>query len=427
MENGKSRLLLGCVADDFTGASDAASFLVAEGINTMLLNGVPKDVQMLGDCSAVVIALKTRNSEPRSAVEETRNAFRWLRQQGAKQFYVKYCSTFDSRRDGNIGPTIDSTLEDFQEKYTVICPALPVNKRIVKDGKLYVDGVPLDQSHMKNHPLNPMWDASIAKLMEPQGKYQCLTLNQAWLTKPKAEIEHCVEDFAQSHPHFYVIPDYVTEEDAAKIVDVFGHLRILTGGSGLLAPLGRKYRQEGSLPPYVQLASGVTGRGVILAGSCSQATLGQIQDFISRGKKAYKIEPARFLRQEATIDEIWRFIDDNPAEDVLIYSSDSEDQVKETQKLGQSKVSALLESLVAGVARQAVGHGFTRIIVAGGETSGAVILGLGLDGFIIGESVAPGVPIMIPANQPHLRLVLKSGNFGQKDFFNRALAMTRRG
>lgn len=425
MSGVNGRLLIGCVADDFTGASDAASFLVAEGINTMLFNGAPKAAGMVENCAAVVIALKTRNIEPREAVRETREAFRWLNGQGAKQFYLKYCSTFDSTQDGNIGPNIDSTLEDYQQRYTVICPALPVNRRVVKAGILYVDGVPLAESHMKNHPLNPMWASDIAKLMEPQGKYACLKINQELLAKPQAVIEQYVASFAQTHDRFYVVPDYVTEEDAEKIVTVFGNLKLLTGGSGLLAPLGRKHRREGSLPACRPIASGSKGRGIILAGSCSKATLGQIEDFIGQGGKAYKIEPARFMRGEATVDTIWRFVEDNPLDEVLVYSSDSEANVKENQKLGQVKVSAVLEGLVAELARRAVANGFTRIVVAGGETSGAVILGLALDGFIIGESIAPGVPVMIPAGRRELRLVLKSGNFGQRDFFSRALAMTR--
>lgn len=425
MSEANGRLLIGCVADDFTGASDAASFLVAEGINTMLFNGVPKAVEMVEGCAAVVIALKTRNIAPQVSVKETREAFRWLDGQGAKQFYLKYCSTFDSTKDGNIGPNIDSTLEDYQERYTVICPALPVNRRVVKDGNLYVDGVPLAESHMKNHPLNPMWASDIAKLMEPQGKYACLKINQALLARPRSEIEQYVASFARMHDRFYIVPDYVTDEDAEKIVAVFGDLKFLTGGSGLLAPLGRKYRREGSLPACEPIASASKGRGIILAGSCSKATLGQIGDFIGHGGKAYKIEPVRFVHGEATVDDIWRFVADNPFDEVLVYSSDSEDSVKESQKLGQAKVSAVLEGLVAEIARRAVANGFTRIVVAGGETSGAAILGLGLDEFIIGESIAPGVPVMIPASRRELRLVLKSGNFGQQDFFSRALAMTR--
>ena len=426
MRKAEGGFLLGCVADDFTGASDAASFLVKEGVNTMLFNGVPTDIDLMGNCSAAVIALKTRNMEPQAAVNDTRRAFRWFCECGAKQFYFKYCSTFDSRKDGNIGPTIDSALEDYGERYTVLCPALPVNRRIVQDGKLLVDGVPLDQGHMKNHPLNPMWDADLAKLMEPQGKYACLPISQALLHKSKAEIKLHVENFAQHHEHFYVIPDYVTEDDGAKIVEVFGELRLLTGGSGLLAPLGRKYKLQGDLPAQEPLVGGVTGRGIILAGSCSKATLEQIEEYLSQGGKACKIEPLRFLTGEATVDDVWRFVCENPSDEVLIYSSDGADKVKENQKLGQDKVSAVLENLVAEIAKRAVADRITRIIVAGGETAGAVILGLGLEGFLIGESIAPGVPIMAPARRQDLRLVLKSGNFGQRDFFPRALAMTRR-
>lgn len=178
------KLLLGCVADDFTGGSDAASHLAAGGLNTILCNGVPAPGFVPPEgCEAVVIALKSRTQETESAVADSMKAARWLAEQGAEQLYVKYCSTFDSRPCGNIGPIVDAILEAFNVPGTVLCPALPSNGRVVRDGILYVNGVPLAESPMKDHPLTPMWESRVAKLMEPQGKYACLEVVSGRLTR----------------------------------------------------------------------------------------------------------------------------------------------------------------------------------------------------------------------------------------------------
>jgi uncharacterized protein YgbK (DUF1537 family) len=426
METGNRKILLGCVADDFSGASDAASFLVKSGMKTMLFNGTPGNDDRVRDCSAAVIALKTRSEEPEKAVRETLNAFQWLMQNGAKQFYIKYCSTFDSTPRGNIGPTIDSVLEAYGIQYTVLCPSLPVNHRVVKDGKLIVDGVPLDQSHMKNHPLNPMWDSDLSKLMEPQGKYSCLKLDGKTLRKSVGEIQKFLDQFGKSHSHFYVIPDYETDEDGKRIADVFGNLKLLTGGSGLLEHLGKRFCSQEKTLPSQSFSSKTKGKGLILAGSCSKITLEQIREFIDAGGKAYKIDPLKLVKGELSAADILDFVQRYPQEEVLIYSSDRSDQIKRIQEeAGAEVVSQKLEGLMGETAKNVYQSGYKRIIVAGGETSGAVIHGLGFNGFLIGESIAPGVPVMVPSQQPDLRLVLKSGNFGGKDFFRLALDKTR--
>lgn len=416
----KRKIKFGCVADDFTGASDAASFLVKGGLNTILFNGIPKE-NMDFDCDAVVIALKTRTQEVGSAVEDTERAAEWIKEQGAEQIFIKYCSTFDSTREGNIGPIADRILERFNEKYTILCPALPVNGRTVENGSLFVFGVPLHESHMRNHPLTPMWDSDIEKLMEPQSKYACLKLTADMMRLPDEEIFVKIEEFGRDKEHFYVIPDYVEDRDADRIMHLFGNLSVLTGGSGLMEKIGRRL-SKGETLKDVKTDTG--GKGLLLAGSCSNATLGQIAYFQDHGGKSIKMEPLKLLNGEQTIDDLWDFFLANPDETILIYSSDKAEDVKEVQKAGRERIAALLEGATAELARRAVEAGYTRIIVAGGETSGAVTKGLGFDHYQIGDSVAPGVPVMIPLNRKDVRLVLKSGNFGQEDFFARALKMT---
>ena len=418
----KQDILIGCVADDFTGASDAASFLMSKGMKTILFNGKPDGE--IPPCQAVVIALKSRTQETKSAVADSMAAFTWLKEQGAQHLYFKYCSTFDSTKEGNIGPVVDAMLKAFGEKYTILCPALPVNKRTVENGILYVDGVPLSETHMKNHPLTPMWESEIAKLMDPQGKYQTLNVNTELLAKSKEEILAVVDEFGKDKEHFYIVPDYVNDENGTKIAEVFGDLTVLTGGSGILAPLAAKYQQAQAAKD--SMTNGVDGKGIVLAGSCSKATLEQIADFQTKGYASYKIDPMAVLSGTETVDTVWDFVKAHADEEVLLYSSDQAENVAEIQKVGKDKIAALLEGLTAAVAERAVANGYTRIIVAGGETSSAVAKKLGYHCFETGASIAPGVPIMAPLSNENIRIVLKSGNFGQTDFFARALQMTRK-
>ena len=411
--------VLGCIADDFTGASDAASFLVKGGMSVLLYNGVPEEEE--GDCSAqaIVIALKSRTQETAGAVRDSLAAAEFLLKKGVKQIYFKYCSTFDSTPEGNIGPVADALMDRMKAPYTVLCPALPVNGRTVEHGKLMVNGIPLDESPMKDHPLTPMWDCRIRALMEPQSRYSCYELGQE-------ELDRFLKESHDGEP-FYLIPDYKKTEDGERIVRAFGDLPLLTGGSGLLEPLARRWtRQIGVAPAAYE--TGTDGPALLLAGSCSQATLGQIAWYRSQGMPCLKLDPEAMLKGTQTLEEAWKFIQDESGKGrtPLVYSSDTPERVREFQKLGKEKVASLLEGATASLAAKAVNGGVTRIICAGGETSGAVTRELGFSSYWIGESVAPGVPVMIPAQDPKIRLVLKSGNFGQEDFFGRALAMTEK-
>lgn len=411
-------MILGCIADDFTGASDAASFLVKGGMSVRLYNGIPvRHLPPDEETQAVVVALKSRTQETGEAVADSLKAARFLLDRGAKQIYFKYCSTFDSTRGGNIGPVADALMELLGVPYTLLCPSLPVNGRTVENGKLMVHGVPLDESHMKTHPLTPMWDSSLRKLMEPQSRYPCIP----------ADLNHPDSGFTRplSDKPYYLIPDYKTDSDGERIAEKFGGLALLTGGSGLLEPLAKKWTEKLCAP--AAFPSGQTrGKGLVLAGSCSRATLSQISWFRKQGFPSYKLDPEEMIKEKQTAENAWQFMEaqKHQADAVLIYSSDTPEKVRGFQKYGPGKVAHLLEQTIAGLAVRAVASGYTRIISAGGETSGAVTKALGFHSFRIGESIAPGVPIMIPDESPDLRLVLKSGNFGQEDFFGRALDMT---
>ncbi len=416
------KLIFGCVADDFTGASDAASFIAKAGMRTMLFNGVPKDMGNY-DIDAAVIALKSRTDSKERAVEDSLAAVRWLESQGAEHIYSKYCSTFDSTPEGNIGPVMDAVMEYFDERYSILCPALPVNGRTVKKGKLYVNGILLEQSSMRNHPLTPMKESHIGKLMEPQSRYHCVMLDDEWMARPKDEIWSHIEKERNSMERCYLVPDYTKEEDAKKITEVFGELKILSGGSGILTNLCSSYKKGEAMRAMPECA--VQGRGIVLAGSCSATTLAQIEEFCSSGQYAYKIDPYKLETGEEDPDTIWETVENYCGDkEILIYSSDLPEQVKQVQNRGKEEMATRIEHTFSSLAVKALKSGYRRIIVAGGETSGAVTKALKYDGFYIGESIAPGVPVMIPAGNSQVRLVLKSGNFGNSDFFMNALKKT---
>lgn len=231
---------LGCVADDFTGASDAASFLVKGGMSVLLTNGIPKTTDCGAD--AVVIALKSRTQKKEEAVADSIASLKWLEANGAKQFYIKYCSTFDSTPEGNIGPIADAAIEYLNVHYSLLCPGLPVNGRTVSHGELYVYGVPLNESHMKAHPLTPMWDSSIARLMKPQSRYECMELWEEDMLRPDAEIFEKVNSFASTRNHFYIVPDHNGDADAERIVGLFGGLACLPAEAGYWNLLPKAYR-----------------------------------------------------------------------------------------------------------------------------------------------------------------------------------------
>lgn len=426
MKKQLDHILIGCVADDFTGASDAASFLAGQGIKTLLFNGTPKDTELIQDCAAVVIALKTRSIPADDAVRDTLEALRWLDAHHTEQFYLKYCSTFDSTPKGNIGPDIDAALRQYQIPYTLLCPSLPVNQRIVRDGILIVDGRPVAEGHMAQHPLNPIWDSRIEKLMEPQGKYPCMILNEALLAKPAEKIKAEVNAFGKGKEHFYIIPDYATEEQGKKIAEVFGDCRLLTGGSGLLKHLADRCKEHYDCACEEDLPAWTEGKGIALCGSCSAASGRQCRTY-EQEHPALALYPSTLLAKTRTVDEIWNQIAERPGEEYLIYSAGATDPQSRHYKDAEEaeQASMILEKTMAELGQRAYHHGYTRIIVGGGETSGAVALALGFDGFIIGESIAPGVPVLIPLQDQKIRLALKSGNFGQDDFFARALSMTK--
>lgn len=415
-------IIFGCVADDFTGGSDAASFLSLGGMRTILCNGIPEDgFQLPENCDAVVIALKSRTQETQGAIHDSLRAIRWLKEQGARQFYFKYCSTFDSTPTGNIGPVTDAILQELDTPGTVLCPALPANDRKVRDGILYVKGVPLAESPMRNHPLTPMWESRIAELMAPQGRYESMEIHGDELHGDKSVLQERVKSFTQGKAHYYLIPDYRDENDAEQIVSLFGDMKFLTGGSGILTALARRITGRDG---FVGQFGGTKGKAILVAGSCSVATHGQTVWYETHGGTLLRLTDRGLLDGNETPETVWSDVQALNSDAPLVYSYDTPEGLAAKRDEKGKNLSALIERTLSGVAAIAAKNGYTRIIAAGGETSGAVTQSLGYQAFWIGESIAPGVPVLIPLENQDIRLILKSGNFGQEDFFGRALKIT---
>lgn len=416
------RLILGCVADDFTGGSDAASFMALGGMRTVFINGIPgKDFKLPDGCEGVVIALKSRTQKTSDAVADSLQAIRWLKAQGASQFYFKYCSTFDSTPQGNIGPVTDAILEELDLSCTLLCPSLPANDRRVRGGILYVKGVPLAESPMRNHPLTPMTQSRIADLMAPQGKYQSLEIHRETLYGNDAALFDRIGAFIHDHGRAYLIPDFDNDADAERIVRLFGHMPFLTGGSGLLTALARRIvGPRASEMPF----PGTEGRAILVAGSCSTATNAQILWYEAHGGYLVRLPDEGLLDGSVTPEGIWAELQARQVCAPLVYAYDTPEGLATKRNEAGRALAARIEAALSGLAVLARRDGVNRIISAGGETSGAVTQALGYRAFWVSESIAPGVPILIPVEDTAIRLVLKSGNFGQEDFFGRALKLT---
>lgn len=397
---------IGVIADDFTGACDAASFLRKAGQNVTLYTKLPETFDPEAD--AYVIALKTRSVLPQQAVHETLTVLFALKAL-VQTVYFKYCSTFDSTPKGNIGPVCDALMENMNVPYTILAPSLPINGRTVKDGLLYVNGILLHESPLKDHPLNPMWDADIQVLMASQSKYPCHKVSMEQLCSKQ------IEKWKQESSHFYLIPDYVTDKDARQIASYFRGYPLLTGGSGLLEFLPSP-KQKIQNPQKIQ-----SEKTVILCGSCSQKTKEQIDYYRKNGGAFWAVSGQKLYEKEMDVSCIEKkLLDTN--EPILIYSDaiDQDMSILRTQKHFLAHAKAI-EQCMANLARFCIHHHVDRLVIGGGETSGAVLQALGITTFKVGNSIAPGVPALVPVYEKKPVFFLKSGNFGQEDFFVKAL------
>ncbi len=409
----------GAIADDFTGATDLAGLLARSGARVSLRIGVP-DTPAEDPAGFEVIAMKIRTNPVADAQAQAIKGLNWLREAGAQQFYWKYCSTFDSTAQGNIGPVAEAMMAQLDVQQTIYCPAFPENGRSIFMGNLFVGQQPLAESPMKDHPLTPMRDSNLMRLLEPQVTGKVGLISRLVVAKGAAEIrEELAQLKAQGVAH--VIVDAVADEDLGQIATACWDLGLMTGGSALAMPLPDIYRAAGHMGDQAEKVkyAAPNGRGLILSGSCSAMTQAQVQTY-AKVHTSYQLDPRDLLQSGVQPALDWLAGQDGAP---LIYATAAPDAVRAIQaELGTEKAGEIVEEAMAAIAVAARDMGFTRLVVAGGETSGAVTQALGVQRLDVGPEVAPGVPWCFAqsAGVP-IALALKSGNFGDPQFFATAL------
>lgn len=420
-------MILGVIADDFTGATDVASMLVRAGMRTVQVLGVPEGELPRAD--AVVVALKSRTIAPLEAVALSLRSCEALRRAGARQIYFKYCSTFDSTPQGNIGPVTDALMQALSADFTIACPAFPENGRTVYQGHLFVGSQPLSESGMREHPLTPMTDANLVRVLQAQTSRSVGLLPWPVVHRGAEAVREALHALRLQGRQI-AMADALDNQDLLTLGEACADLPLVTAGSGVALGLPPAYVRRGWLQPDAAAASlaPVHGSAALVSGSCSVATHAQVRHWIDSGGQAVQLDPLALHdgRQgaNALLDEACTALANGP---VLVYATATPARVAEVQQvLGVEGASALTEAALARVARGLVDAGVRRLVVAGGETSGAVVQALGIRRLCIGPSICPGVPwteARLPGDGAVMHLALKSGNFGSTAFFREALTM----
>ncbi len=411
---------LGCIADDFTGATDLANNLVRAGMRVVQTIGVPTGPAP--DVDAVVVALKSRTAPVAEAVAESLAAARWLRRHGAGQIYFKVCSTFDSTAQGNIGPVAEALMDELGADFAIVTPAFPENARTVFKGHLFVGDVLLSDSPMRHHPLTPMTDANLVRVLQPQLRSRRVGLiDHRAVARGEAAVRERIAAL-MTEGFTLAIADAVSDDDLRVLARASADLRVVVAGSGLAIGIPALHglvpsAQAAALPPAV-------GTRAVISGSCSAATNGQVAHFIAQCGAAFAIDPLRLAEgQDLAAQALTWALPRLGARPVLVYATAEPAAVKAVQQqLGAEQAGALVERTLATVASGLVQAGVKQLVVAGGETSGACVQALGITQLRIGPQIDPGVP-WCHAAVPGVHLALKSGNFGGPDFFTRAFAL----
>ncbi|MCP3471199.1 four-carbon acid sugar kinase family protein [Bradyrhizobium sp. CCGUVB1N3] len=425
-----AKISLGCIADDYTGASDLANTLTRAGLRTVQTIGVPPDDLALPEVDAVVVSLKSRSIEAGLAVTRSRAADKWLRGRGASHVLFKICSTFDSTDAGNIGPVMDALRDDCDGAIVLVTPAFPETGRTVYQGNLFVGAAPLNESPLKDHPLNPMHDSNLVRVLARQSRTKVGLVNLASVTRGTDAVRAQLAELSAKGTGAAII-DAVFDRDLETIGLVAAGHRLSVGASGIGLGLARALVSTGRVSPIVAAAEAsapVGGPAACLAGSCSQATLQQIAN-AERVMPVLHLDPEQIVAggSEAQRALAWAKprLADGP---VLIASSATPEAVGAVQaRYGRDAAGHAIEQAMADIAEGLVQSGVRRLVVAGGETSGAVVDRLKIPGFLVGAEIAAGVPVLraVGAKEGGMLLALKSGNFGGPEFFSDALGLMR--
>ncbi len=415
-------MILGVIADDFTGATDVASMLVRAGMHTVQVLGVPDGG--LPEADAVVVALKTRTIPAPDAVEQSLLALKALQAAGARQIYFKYCSTFDSTAKGNIGPVTDALMAALDTSFTIACPAFPENGRTIFRGYLFVGDELLSESGMRHHPLTPMTDANLVRVLQAQtGRKVGLLRYDALQGDAAGRIAALQDEGAE-----IAVADALSNSDLLALAEACAELPLVTAGSGVALGLPSAYQRRGWFEPSASAAQldVVAGPAAIVSGSCSEATNAQVKNWLAAGRPAIALDPIALHHGGQSVEQLLgAALAAQASAPVLVYATSGPERVKEIQlALGVEAAGTLVESALAAIAAGLVRAGVRRLVVAGGETSGAVVQALGVQQLRIGPAICPGVPwtqARLAQGGDALLLALKSGNFGGPDFFAEAL------
>jgi uncharacterized protein YgbK (DUF1537 family) len=419
------KIFLGCIADDFTGASDLANNLVRAGMRVVQTIGTPSGA-LDAEVDAVVVALKSRTIAPAEAVAQSLQALAWLQAQGAQQIYFKYCSTFDSTPQGNIGPVTEALMDALKTDFTIATPAFPDNQRTVFKGYLFAGDVLLNESGMQNHPLTPMTDANLVRVLQAQTRRKVGLIDYRVVAQGEAAIRARIDQLKAEGIGVAVV-DALSNDDLLRLGPALKGMPLVTAGSGVAIGLPQNFgitpsSRASELPP-------ASGLQAVVSGSCSLATNRQVLAFIKAGRPALGIDPLRIAAGVDVAAEAlaWAapLIQKGP---VLVYSTADSNAVKSVQgRLGVEEAGAMVERTIAAIARGLVERGVRQLVVAGGETSGACVQALNITQLQIGPQIDPGVPwchaLSDAADAKGVHLTLKSGNFGSDDFFSKAFTM----
>jgi uncharacterized protein YgbK (DUF1537 family) len=425
-------VLLGAIADDFTGATDLCNTLVRRGMRTVQLIDVPTPGTNIPDAEAVVIALKSRTVPAAEAIDKSLTALTWLKAAGARQILFKYCSTFDSTDAGNIGPVAEALMSALDTDFTLFCPAFPEAGRTIYHGYLFVGDVLLSESGMRDHPLTPMHDSSLVRVLQRQSQGRVGLAPAAIVSRGADAIRGAFTELRrQGFAH--AIVDAIEDRDLEAIGEAAADFKLITGGSGIALGLPENFRRRGLLEGgAADSLPAISGAAAVLSGSCSTATLAQVA-YMEQRRPSFTIDPIAVAEGGDVAQQAlaWAkpLLGEQP---ILISATAPPEKVAEAQsRLGRERAGALVEGTLAAIASGLAAAGVRRFVVAGGETAGAVVQALGVTGLRIGRQIDPGVPwtVSLPGclAEPALALALKSGNFGAPDFFLRAFSVLSEG
>ncbi len=425
-----NKRLLGCIADDFTGATDLANNLVRAGMRVVQVMGLPTS-SLLFEADAVVVALKSRTIPKPEAIQQSLNALKWLREQGACQIYFKYCSTFDSTTDGNIGPVTEALMTALSDlpgsDFTIATPAFPDNNRTVFKGHLFVGEVLLNESGMQDHPLTPMNDPNLVRVLQDQCQVKVGLVDYQVVKKGEVAIRARFEELKDDGVQIAVV-DAISNDDLMRLGPALSNMPLITAGSGVAIGLPGNFGLKPS-----NLASQLPvpkGTRAVISGSCSSMTNLQVKAFLENGWPAFQVHPEvgdiSPISGEKIVREVLTWASNQKSKNpILVYSSANPEVVKLAQdKWGVAQLGAWVENVLSSVALGLIRDGVAQLVVAGGETSGACVQALGIKQMTIGPQIDPGVPWCYAtcqeSNFDSIHISLKSGNFGGVGFFEKA-------